>query len=134
MEAEGLLRTETEAIGKRIRENTIFLLLGKTSWRIRQSEFIAFIKTEHHIKYLLSRKSRLTADHIDYIIKDVHYRGIIVDGLKDEIIGITSAVQLKTEMQSGKRFIDAYHHVLKSFDTPEDLAKYKTQTFQPHQN
>lgn len=72
---------------------------------------------------------QLTADHIDYIIKDVQYRGIVVDGLKDELIDhICSLVE--TEMQSGKRFIDAYHHVLKSFGHTGGLRKIQTQTLQ----
>ncbi len=70
---------------------------------------------------------QLTAEHIDYIIKDLHYRGIVVEGLKDELIDhICSAVE--TEMQSGKRFIDAYHHVLKSFGHTGGLREIQTQT------
>lgn len=70
---------------------------------------------------------QLTADHINYISKDVQYRGIVVDGLKDELIDhICSAVE--TEMQSGKRFIDAYHHVLKSFGHTGGLREIQTQT------
>lgn len=70
---------------------------------------------------------QLTADHIDYITKDIQYRGIVVDGLKDELIDhICSAVE--TEMQSGKRFIDAYHEVLKSFGHTGGLREIQTQT------
>jgi putative ABC transport system permease protein len=70
---------------------------------------------------------QLTAEHIDYIIKDVHYRGIVVDGVKDELIDhICSAVE--TEMQSGKRFIDAYHHVLNSFGHTGGLRDIQKQT------
>jgi putative ABC transport system permease protein len=70
---------------------------------------------------------QLTAEHINYIIKDVHYRGIIVEGLKDELIDhLCSAVE--TEMKSGKRFIDAYHHVLKSFGQTGGLRDIQTQT------
>lgn len=70
---------------------------------------------------------QLTAEHIDYIIKDVQYRGIVVDGLKDELIDhICSAVE--TEMESGKRFIDSYHHVLKSFGHTGGLREIQTQT------
>lgn len=69
----------------------------------------------------------LTAEHIDYIIKDVHYRGLVVDGLKDEIIDhICSAVE--TEMKSGKRFIDAYHNVLKTFGHTGGLREIQSQT------
>lgn len=70
---------------------------------------------------------QLTAEHINYIIKDVHYRGIVVDGLKDEIIDhICSSVE--TEMHSGKRFMDAYHDVLKSFGHTSGLREVQTQT------
>lgn len=70
---------------------------------------------------------QLTTEHIDYITKDIQYRGIVVDGLKDELIDhICSAVE--TEMQSGKRFIDAYHYVLKSFGHTGGLREIQTQT------
>lgn len=69
---------------------------------------------------------QLTAEHIEYIIKDMHYRGIVVDGLKDELIDhICSSVE--TEMRAGKRFIDAYHHVLKSFGHTGGLRQIQTQ-------
>ena len=70
---------------------------------------------------------QLTAEHIEYITKDILYRGIVVDGLKDELIDhICSAVE--TEMQSGKRFIDAYHGVLKSFGHTGGLREVQSQT------
>lgn len=70
---------------------------------------------------------QLSAEHIDYIIKDIQYRGIVVDGLKDELIDhICSSVE--TEMHSGKRFIDAYHTVLKSFGHTGGLREIQTQT------
>lgn len=70
---------------------------------------------------------QLTAEHIDYVIKDLHYRGIVVEGLKDELIDhICSSVE--AEMQSGKRFIDAYHAVLKSFGHTGGLREIQTQT------
>lgn len=70
---------------------------------------------------------QLTAEHIDYITKDVLYRGIVVDGLKDELIDhICTAVE--TEMQSNKRFIDAYHAVLKSFGHTGGLREVQSQT------
>ncbi len=51
----------------------------------------------------------LTSEHIDYIIKDLNYRGIVAEGIQDELIDhICSAVE--TEMANGTRFIDAYHH------------------------
>ena len=57
---------------------------------------------------------KLTNDHIDYIIKDLHYRGIVVDGIEDELIDhICSAVEV--EIENGQKFIEAYHEVLKKF-------------------
>ncbi len=70
---------------------------------------------------------QLTAEHIDYIIKDLHYRGIVVEGLKDELIDhMCSSVE--AEMQSGMRFIDAYHQVLKSFGHTGGLREIQSQT------
>lgn len=57
---------------------------------------------------------RLTDEHISYIIKDLNYRGIVAEGVQDELIDhVCSATE--TEMNRGLRFIDAYHRVLKSF-------------------
>lgn len=70
---------------------------------------------------------QFTSDHIDYITKDLQYRGIVADGLTEELIDhICSAVE--AEMQSGKRFIDAYHTVLKSFGHTVGLREIQKQT------
>lgn len=45
MEAEGFLKTETEAIGKRIRKYYSLTPVGKNTVEDKVSEFIAFIKT-----------------------------------------------------------------------------------------
>jgi putative ABC transport system permease protein len=69
----------------------------------------------------------LTDKHIDYIVKDLSYRGIVVDGFRDEILDhICSAVEI--EIEKGKRFIDAYHEVLKSFGNTSGLRKTQYQT------
>jgi putative ABC transport system permease protein len=71
--------------------------------------------------------TRLTADHIHYIIKDLHYRGIVHDDLQDELVDhIAECVE--REMTSEKKFIDAYHHVLKSFGHTSGLRKIQKQT------
>ena len=68
----------------------------------------------------------LTDDHISYIIKDLNYRGIVVEGIQDELIDhICSAVE--TEMTGGSRFIDAYHHILKSFGHTTGLRETQKQ-------
>jgi hypothetical protein len=72
---------------------------------------------------------QLTDDHIGYIIKDLNYRGIVHDGLQEELIDhICSAVE--KEMEKGERFIDAYHHVLKSFGHTAGLRQTQRQTLQ----
>jgi putative ABC transport system permease protein len=69
---------------------------------------------------------RLTNEHIDYIIKDLNYRGIVAEGIQDELIDhICSAVE--TEMANGSRFIDAYHHILKSFGHTSGLRETQKQ-------
>lgn len=71
----------------------------------------------------------LTDDHISYIIKDLNYRGIVAEGIQDELIDhICSAVE--TEMANGTRFIDAYHHILKSFGHTAGLRETQKQTIQ----
>ena len=60
----------------------------------------------------------LNNENIDFIIKDLHKRGILLDELRDEIIDhVCSAVEEK--MKKGDRFIDAYEEIIESFgDTP----------------
>jgi putative ABC transport system permease protein len=70
---------------------------------------------------------KLNNDHIDYIIKDLHFRGIILEDFQDELIDhVCSAVE--KEMESGKRFIDAYTVVIKSFGYTEGLQKTQKET------
>lgn len=77
---------------------------------------------------------KLTAEHIDYIIKDLHYRGIILENFQDEVIDhVCSAVEAK--LNKGDRFVDAYHQVLRSFGhtsglrrTQKEIIKTENQT------
>jgi len=72
---------------------------------------------------------QLTNDHIDYIIKDLHYRGLVLDSLKDEMIDhVCSAVEAR--MNENVRFIDAYHEVLKSFGSTGGIRQTQKQTLQ----
>ncbi len=72
---------------------------------------------------------KLTNDHITYIIKDLHYRGIVAEGIQDELIDhICSAVE--AEMVKEKNFIDAYHEVLKSFGHTSGLRETQKQVIQ----
>ncbi len=71
----------------------------------------------------------LNAPHIDYIIKDLHQRGIVLDGFQDEVIDhVCSAVE--AEVNKGKNFIEAYREVLKSFGHTAGLREMQKQTFQ----
>ena len=67
--------------------------------------------------------TRLTGDHIDYIIKDLNYRGIVADEVQDELIDHVCAA-VENEMNNGIRFIDAYHHVLEGLVTTAGCAKH----------
>lgn len=70
---------------------------------------------------------QLTDDHIDYIIKDLNYRGIVHDELQQEFVDhICSAVEEK--MQGNIRFLDAYHKVLQEFGHTTGLRKTQLQT------
>src|SRR5688572_10897431 len=70
---------------------------------------------------------RLNSEHIDFIIKDLNYRGIVVEGFQDEIIDhFCSAVE--REMEQGERFLDAYHNVLRSFGNTSGLRRTQRQS------
>ncbi|HEU5289521.1 MAG TPA: ABC transporter permease [Cyclobacteriaceae bacterium] len=72
---------------------------------------------------------RLTNDHIDYITKDLTYRGIIAEEVQGELIDhICSAVEI--EMKNGTRFIEAYHKVLHQFGHNAGLRQTQQQTIQ----
>ncbi|CAN5375160.1 ABC transporter permease [soil metagenome] len=57
---------------------------------------------------------KLTSDHIDYIIKDLNYRGVIAENVAEEMVDHVCSL-VETEMENGSRFIDAYHKALRSF-------------------
>ncbi len=70
---------------------------------------------------------QLNAEHISYIIKDLHYRGIVAEGIQDELVDhVCSATEIR--MQEGQRFIDAYHDVLKSFGYTQGLRQTQFET------
>ena len=70
---------------------------------------------------------QLNNDHIDYIEKDLRYRGIIFENFEQEVLDhICTAVE--REMQKGHRFFDAYQLVLKSFGHTRGLRKTQEAT------
>lgn len=70
---------------------------------------------------------RLTDNHIDYIIKDLHYRGLVLESLEEEMVDHI-CVAVEARMQGGTRFIDAYHDVLKTFGNTAGIRETQRQT------
>ncbi|MGE0770452.1 MAG: ABC transporter permease [Cyclobacteriaceae bacterium] len=76
----------------------------------------------------------LTNDHINFIIKDLHYRGVVYEGVENELIDhICAGVEM--QMDRGKKFLEAYHDVLKDFGNTSGLRLIQKQTIKSdHQN
>ncbi len=68
----------------------------------------------------------LTKDHINYISKDLHYRGIVLEGFDNEIIDHICS-QVEERMRAGKKFIDAYESTLKAFGSTDGLRETQKQ-------
>ncbi len=76
--------------------------------------------------------SQLSNEHINYIISDLNYRGIVASGFEDEVIDhICTATEI--EMNKGNKFIDAYHQVLKSFGHTSGLRKVQHEVLNAQQ-
>lgn len=76
----------------------------------------------------------LTNVHIDFIIKDLHSRGVVLEDFQDEVIDHVCSV-VEKEMDLGKNFIDAYQGVLKLFGHTAGLRQTQQQTLlQQNQN
>lgn len=75
----------------------------------------------------------LTEEHIDYVIKDVRYRGIVYNELDDELIDHICTL-VEEEMSGGARFIDAYDQVIKSFGATKGIQQIQTQTISINNN
>ena len=73
--------------------------------------------------------AHLTAEHIDYIIKDLTYNGVVLEGFQDEVVDhVCSGVEV--EMDNGQRFIDAYHKVIQQFGYTTGIRKTQYQILQ----
>lgn len=67
----------------------------------------------------------LTSANVDYIIKDLNYRGIVAEEIQDELIDhVCSAVEAK--ISEGKNFIEAYQEVLETFGHTAGLQETQT--------
>lgn len=71
--------------------------------------------------------AQLTSQHINFIIKDLHYRGLVYQPLQEELLDhICSSVELK--MEQGNKFLEAYQEVLKSFGNTSGLRSVQQLT------
>jgi putative ABC transport system permease protein len=71
----------------------------------------------------------VNSDHVDYIVKDLHKRGIVLDEFQDEVIDhVCSAVAAK--MSEGRKFKDAYDEVIRSFGDTSGLNNTQEQVIQ----
>lgn len=69
---------------------------------------------------------KLTNDHIEYIIKDLNYRGIVADEVQHELVDHICS-QVEKNMESRIRFIDAYHQSLHAFGHNTGLRQTQLQ-------
>jgi putative ABC transport system permease protein len=70
--------------------------------------------------------AHLSKEHIDYIIKDLSYRGIVLEGFQEEIVDHICTL-VETEMTGGSRFFDAYQQALIKFGKTKGLRKTQKQ-------
>lgn len=64
----------------------------------------------------------LSNEHIDFIVKDLHKRGMLFEGLKDELIDHVCAA-VEKEIIAGARFMDAYIKVIGAFGGSNGLRE-----------
>lgn len=71
----------------------------------------------------------LSEEHINFIIKDLHHRGLVVEELQDELIDhVCSSVEQK--LGQGKRFAEAYEEVIREFGQESGLHQTQIQVIQ----
>jgi len=71
----------------------------------------------------------LTEEHINYIIKDITYRGIVDEELGEELVDHICEV-VERKMESGQRFIEAYDEAIAAFGNESKLQQIQSQTIQ----
>ena len=62
----------------------------------------------------------LSSEHIDFIIKDLNYRGIIIEEIEAEILDHVCSV-VEDRMNQGEKFQDAYDRVVRAFGQTRGL-------------
>lgn len=74
----------------------------------------------------------LTEEHINYIIKDITYRGIVDEELGDELVDHIS-VLVEEKMKTGLRFIEAYDKTIGAFGRDDKMLELQNElTNQPN--
>ncbi len=68
----------------------------------------------------------LNDDHIRYIRQDLAYRGIVADGIQEELLDHVCTL-VEEEMANGLRFIEAYQKVISKFGHDEGLHSVQKQ-------
>ncbi|MTI41046.1 ABC transporter permease [Fulvivirga lutimaris] len=71
----------------------------------------------------------LSDEHINYIIKDITYRGIVDDDLGDELVDHICTI-VESKMEAGQRFIEAYDETIKDFGNDKKLNKLQKNTIE----
>jgi len=76
---------------------------------------------------------KLSESNINFIIKDLNHRGIIAEGIQEELIDhVCTAVESK--MEQGIRFADAYNEVLQSFGHEQGLQQTQNEVVRTENN
>ncbi len=76
---------------------------------------------------------KLTEGNINFIIKDLNHRGIVAEGIQEELIDhVCTAVENK--MEQGTRFADAYSEVLQSFGHEQGLQQTQNEVVRAENN
>ncbi|MEO1050262.1 MAG: ABC transporter permease [Bacteroidota bacterium] len=69
----------------------------------------------------------LTEEHINFIVRDIQYRGLVYEPLEGELIDHI-CIMVEDKMKTGLRFKEAYDQVISSFGDTEGIQKLQSQT------
>jgi len=72
---------------------------------------------------------KLTDQHIDFIDKDLQFRGLVYEPLEGEVLDHI-CILVEERMDSGMRFIEAYDEARKLFGGTENIQKLQSKTIQ----
>ena len=76
---------------------------------------------------------RLTEEHTNYIIRDIHFRGIVDEELGDELVDHV-CILVEERMENGERFIEAYDQVIRSFGSNRGLYQLQQNSLELSNN